>query len=291
MISGTILDETSLTVRGLKLSALISQGPASNPLICLHGWLDNAASFEGLAQFLSPFRLIMLDLPGHGLSQHRPGGSYHFADYLIDVVAVADLLGLERFSLLGHSLGANIALLTAGLIPERINQLFLIEGIGPSASSPAENLIRLRTHIKQGQSPLYQTSSLYESFDAALKARLAYGRLSEESATRLLKRGLEKTKEGFRVRSDPNLKKNSPLYLNWVQIRTFLKAVKAESLFISGRDAKILKPAETIRNAKQLNRLNQLVLPGFHHLHLDDPEPTAKAILDFHQTNDYYTSF
>ncbi|MGH8605107.1 MAG: alpha/beta fold hydrolase, partial [Gammaproteobacteria bacterium] len=47
------------------------------PLIALHGWLDNAASFDPLASYLDEFDLVALDLAGHGLSDHRPKGVHY----------------------------------------------------------------------------------------------------------------------------------------------------------------------------------------------------------------------
>ena len=49
-------------------------------LLCLHGWLDNSASFQPLNQYLSDFHVIAIDLPGHGLSDHKsPDAYYHLS--------------------------------------------------------------------------------------------------------------------------------------------------------------------------------------------------------------------
>ena len=85
------------------------------PCIALHGWLDNAGSFDRLAPLLPNSKIIAVDLPGHGLSDHRPQGtSAHFLDYVKDVAVLSDVLGLERFDLIGHSMGGGIATLVAG---------------------------------------------------------------------------------------------------------------------------------------------------------------------------------
>nr|WP_225737157.1 alpha/beta fold hydrolase [Dyella acidiphila] len=81
------------------------------PLLTLHGWLDNAGSYAFLAPLLAErWRVIALELPGHGHSSHLPAGiNYHYVDYVSAVLAAADALQLERYTLLGHSLGAGIA--------------------------------------------------------------------------------------------------------------------------------------------------------------------------------------
>ncbi|MDQ6647717.1 MAG: alpha/beta hydrolase, partial [Pseudomonadota bacterium] len=103
------------------------------PLLALHGWLDNAASFARVAPLLAErHHVIALDLSGHGHSDHLPAGaSYHYLDYVRDVLAVVETLQLHRFTLLGHSLGAGVSSLVAAAMPERIERLFLIEGLGP----------------------------------------------------------------------------------------------------------------------------------------------------------------
>src|SRR5690606_2312769 len=98
------------------------------PVLALHGWLDNAATFVPLAPLLPELRIYALDLPGHGRSSHRPPGArYHYVDWVGDVIEAADALGLDRFALLGHSMGAGISILTAGTFPERVERLALIE--------------------------------------------------------------------------------------------------------------------------------------------------------------------
>ncbi|MEO5830348.1 MAG: alpha/beta fold hydrolase, partial [Rhodanobacter sp.] len=124
---------TTVTLPQLSLQAQLWGDASLPPLLALHGWLDNAGSFARLAPLLTGrHHVIALELPGHGHSEHLSAGSnYHFLDYVRDVLAVADALRLERFALLGHSLGAGVASLVAAAIPQRISQLFLIEGLGP----------------------------------------------------------------------------------------------------------------------------------------------------------------
>ncbi|HNL32158.1 MAG TPA: alpha/beta fold hydrolase, partial [Pseudomonadales bacterium] len=99
----------------------------ATPLLALHGWLDNAASFDRLAPLLPHLRLVALDMPGHGLSSHRPAGCRsHIWDDLPELLQCADQLGWQRFHLLGHSRGAGIATLLAAAVPERVISLTLI---------------------------------------------------------------------------------------------------------------------------------------------------------------------
>jgi pimeloyl-ACP methyl ester carboxylesterase len=78
-----------------------SQGAA--PVLCLHGWLDNAASFLPLAEQLDGLDLVALDFAGHGHSDHRHHTArYYLTEYLWDVEAAMDALGWESCHLMGH---------------------------------------------------------------------------------------------------------------------------------------------------------------------------------------------
>src|SRR6056297_2047142 len=86
------------------------------PIIALHGWLDNASSFETIGPCLSEnYYVIAIDLIGHGLTTHLPDYShYHFIDSVDHVLSIAAKLEFETFSLMGHSMGACIAPILAG---------------------------------------------------------------------------------------------------------------------------------------------------------------------------------
>ena len=124
--------EIVLDVSGRRIAARV-WGPADGRrILALHGWLDNAASFDRLAPLLEGARIVAVDLPGHGLSEHAPKGcSYHFFDWPADVLAITKALGWFEFDLMGHSMGAGIASLTPALAGGSVKRLILIEGIGP----------------------------------------------------------------------------------------------------------------------------------------------------------------
>ena len=81
------------TGRG-ELAALRAGTPGGPPLLALHGWLDNAASFEPLFAELAGFDLVALDLAGHGVLAHCVAGyDYVYLDWLHDVLDALDVLG------------------------------------------------------------------------------------------------------------------------------------------------------------------------------------------------------
>lgn len=117
-------------VAGLNLHGLCF-GPADGiPVLALHGWLDNAASFTRLGQHLMCCRVIAIDQRGHGMTDHlnRP---YLIWDVVPDVIGILDALGRERAILLGRSMGAAVATLVASAYPDRIQAVWLVEGLKP----------------------------------------------------------------------------------------------------------------------------------------------------------------
>ena len=144
-----------------------------HPVLCLHGWLDNANSFDPLAQAVSKHQLIALDFPGHGYSDHlKIPNVYHLVDYVKYVMAFADHFGWKKFSLIGHSLGGAVAIMVAASFPDRIQSLSLVDSIGSLVAEPSDISMKIRNHYdsfkKLGES---RKLTLYESVDQAAKVR------------------------------------------------------------------------------------------------------------------------
>ena len=119
-------------VDGLKVHYR-DRGPRDAPvLMLLHGSSASLHTWEGWAAALSDrFRVVALDLPGHGMTGPWPsGGDYSLAGYAEFLDRFADRLGLQRFSLAGNSLGGTIAWTYAGLHPQRVERLILIDAAG-----------------------------------------------------------------------------------------------------------------------------------------------------------------
>jgi pimeloyl-ACP methyl ester carboxylesterase len=109
---------------GRQLAYIESGG--GTPLFLLHGYTDSSRSWSLIEPYLAGFRLVMPDLPGHGLSTAMPTLSVEvFAD---DIVQLADALGIGRFAVAGHSMGAITALTLAARHGGRVTALASICG-------------------------------------------------------------------------------------------------------------------------------------------------------------------
>lgn len=275
----TLFEEFTLDLEGLRV-AVRAHGPADGaPVLALHGWLDNAASFDALAPQLEGWRVVALDLPGHGHSEHRPPGcTYHFVDYVGEALAAADALGWQRFTLLGHSLGGAIGALLAAAAPERIERLALIESLGPLSEEPAQAPQRLAQSLDfSGRAVRY-----YADLDQAVAVRQQAGGLSEGAARRLVERGTVADSRGICRRYDRRLWRPSPYRLTEDQVRAFLTAIAAPTLVIAADDGHIRPDHPVIAHRLECLAQGEVQrLPGNHHLHLEHPEAVAQRLRAF----------
>src|SRR5690625_1223787 len=209
------------------LAGLAWGHPDAKPLLALHGWLDNAASFAGLAPRLADkHRFMALALPGHGHADHLPSQArrYHVVDQVDHVLDAADALGLEHFDLLGHSLGAGIASLVAAAAPGRVDHLVLIEGLGPLADDGTDTLERWRKAHEQRQRARRE-SRTFNSIDQAIAARTAVDGLQPAEIGPVVERNLQATHDGYTWRSDPRLRKPTLLRSGETQVRDLLAGI------------------------------------------------------------------
>lgn len=267
-----------------ELTALQWGSAAAPPLVTLHGWLDNAASFARLAPLLAErHRVIALDLPGHGHSAHLPVAArrYHFIDQIDVVLDVADALQLDRFDLLGHSLGAGVATFTAAAAPARLGKLALIEGLGPLADDGSKTLARLvDTYASRGQPR--RPPRAFAALDDAITARVAAGGLDAAEARPIVERNLVTTDGGFAWRSDPRLRRTTPVRIAESQVRSLLGGIQAPTLLLLAKPATPYLPAALMQaRAACVADLRVAYLDGPHHLHIHAPDAVAQALSTF----------
>ena len=253
------------------------------PLLAMHGWLDNAASFVPLMPHLREFDVVALDLPGHGASAHRASGyDYAFVDWIHDALDALDALGWQRARLLGHSMGAAIATLVAAAAPERVEKMALIEALGPLAGAATTAGQRLREAVTARRTAAQRPRRVIPNLDTAVKARRAVGDMSEAAARLIVERNLEAVEGGWRWRSDARLVLPSHLRITEEAALSIVRAVEAPTLLITADPAPAYFTPD-MRDARvaQLRDGRLIVLRGGHHLHMEQPEIVAPHLLEF----------
>lgn len=252
------------------------------PVIALHGWLDNAASFIPLAPWLQGVHLLAPDLIGHGQSDHLPpAANYHLADSCRWVAALADAMGWQRFVLLGHSMGAGAASITAAALPQRVAGLILIDGIGPISLSPEQEIKRLR----QGFEQTSRTGSGrgFADLDSAVLVRQRLGRfaIGHDAARLIIQRGMKRTTDGYRWTHDERLSTPGTHYYSAEQAMAVLRAIEMPSLLISGEQGAFQGWDGLAERIACIEQLEHCVLAGGHHLHMEEAEAVGAKINAF----------
>jgi esterase len=130
----------TLTVNGLRIHYLEWGAADAAPVVCVHGYTGSADAFNALARHLQHrLRIIAPDVRGHGESQWSAEGAYGYLDQMSDVATLVDRLELEKFALIGTSMGGVIAMAYAGAHPGRLKSL-VINDIGPEAEAGTQRI-------------------------------------------------------------------------------------------------------------------------------------------------------
>src|SRR6185295_2866513 len=273
-------------IRGLRYHVRHWKGKPEKKIVLLHGWMDVSASFQFLVDALSPdWDVYAPDWRGYGLTAWSGADSYWFPDYIADL----DML-LERIqpdapvNLVGHSLGANVGGLYAGIRPERVARFVNLEGFGMPATSPEQAPGRYARWMRE----LRKAPSLrpYAGY-AELADRLQKNnpRLPRERAEFLARHwGKDAGSEGVALRSDPAHKLVNATLYRLDEARACWERVTAPVLWIDAAESETLRrmkltPAElAARRAAFRDLRHKTVTDSGHMLHHDRPEEVARLI-------------
>jgi len=275
--------EIELQVKGLTIRGQQWGAPEGQRILCLHGWLDNSASFDFLGPKLDDLCVVAIDLPGHGLSGHWPDYQhYHLWAAVEDIDCILLALGWDSCILLGHSMGAAMATLYAGTFPSKVEQLILIEAIGPMAGdlegAPerlAKAIVTMRElNPQQGRRP-----SISGFIESRLSGHLSLSRQASEAITR---RAVAKDDGGYYWRNDKRLKLTSMMRLPEPLIQSFIRSIQSRTLGIFAEKGLFSRESLPLR-WDCISAPKQLVwLDGGHHLHMEEQyQEVADHILAF----------
>lgn len=276
--------EREFFVKGRRIAARCWHDESLPPLLALHGWQDNAATFDRIAPLLSQFHIVAMDSAGHGFSDWRAEGMrYHTLDHVDDVLAVVEQLGWQKFSLMGHSMGAGIGILFAAAMPERISRLVLIDGLGPWGSSADEAPQILHDALLEWRDYTPRAERVFENREVAVIARRrGFTPLSEQAARILCTRSLKEVEGGFSWTTDRRVKHHSSSRLTEEQISAFLMKVNCPVLLIRATEGFSAAADIFAHRWEKIRYGRKIGLPGGHHLHLDEsPDQVAEEIGKF----------
>jgi pimeloyl-ACP methyl ester carboxylesterase len=270
------VQESFVTVRGLRLGLCAWGREDAPPVLCLHGILEQGLSWHLVARRLAGrgYRVIAPDFRGHGLSEHvGKGGSYHLLDFVADVDAIArEIARGEPFILAGHSMGAAVAAMYASARPERVAGLVLAELPALSNGRPAGLAAQLDYLSTRHEHPVLP------SVDAAAE-RLLGGcpAIPRDLALRAARRLTEPHNGGLHWRWDPLLRTRAGIGFDLSAVsaesyRDVLGRITAPTTLVYG-DGSGRQPADC-----PIPRAKQVVVRAGHNVHFEAPEILAELI-------------
>lgn len=265
------------------------------PLLMQHGWMDVAASFQFVVDALPTDRHVLaFDWRGFGLTDAPAADTYWMPDYVGDLDAALDALFFNEapdrpIDLLGHSMGGNVAMLYAGLRPERIRRLINLEGFGMPATNATQAPKRYLQWLDDLKKPveLRDYASLAE---VAERLRKTNPLLPKQRAAWLAQHWSRQRADGrFEILGDPAHKRSSPTLYQRDEVLECWKRITAPTLWVEGDQTDLSRwwgtrytKAEfherlgAVRNVQR-----HLLSPAGHMLHHDQPQALAERLEAF----------
>ncbi|WP_085296933.1 alpha/beta fold hydrolase [Cognaticolwellia mytili] len=276
------IKEIAFNLGSKKIAALTNGNDQAPLLLCLHGWLDNAASFQPLMPYLADYHVIAIDWPGHGFSSHRSEDAhYHFIDWIYDLVQLFKLQQWSNVNIVAHSMGGMIASAFVAAFPERVKSLSLIDSIGLLALNSEKTTTQLRKGMLSRLSRRDSSIRYHPSIASAIEARTLVSDLSEKNAQLIVNRGLEATELGYKWRSDSRLRSTSPYRFTLPQAQQIITDVKLPTQLLYGNKGMDMVTVGLKDFRKLFQSLEVHELVGGHHVHMEQPELMAKLIIKF----------
>ncbi len=276
-----------IPVRGLRTHLRLWGRAGAPRVFILHGWLDVSGTFQFLVDELlrhGDWEVVAPDFRGFGLSEW-PQDGYWFPDYYADFeVMLNHYVPTGAATVVGHSMGAHIAAIYAGLRPERTARLVLLDGLNmpdmPADTAPK----RVRAWLDQlGKPPRLRS---YESYDTlAERIRKHHPKLTRERSVAIARCWGQPGENGrIMLCADPKHELRNPILYRAAEAQAIWREVTADTLFIDGGDSpfgKMLDAKETELRRNCFRKHRQVVVADCGHMmHFEQPEATARQIAE-----------
>ena len=278
----TVKDPVELqwTVNGLNIAGLCWGSAGARPVLALHGWLDNAASFAVLGPLLPERQVVALNLTGHGRSDRRSADSgYQIWEDLPEVLGVLEALGWREFDLIGHSRGAVISTLLASTHPERVRRLAMLDAVVTRPVEERAFVQQLRHFLTDKQRLLGRQNRVFPTPREAVASRMKSD-LGEAAAELIALRNLRSCDGGYTWRTDPRLHAASAVKMTAGHQQAVLQGLTMPCLLLlaeQGRGAHA-EMAELAREC--VADLTLVRVPGGHHFHMEQGAPQIAQLIE-----------
>lgn len=260
----------------------------------MHGWLDNAATFDPLISLLPEhLSILVIDLPGHGFSSHYPPGCmYHYTEDLVAIRYIVNHFQWKNITLMGHSMGSMLSFVYAALFPSQVEKLIGFDILRPVA-------LVSNNFIKDGGAKIDKFIDLMNSkidppeytIDDIIARQIKATResITEDSIKILLTRSAVKSKrnpELITLTRDIRLRISLLHSLPHEFLLELASRVKCEVLNIKFKKGPYYEKKEYYQQTLDIvrqsaKRLEYHEVEGTHHGHLNNPENVANIVENF----------
>jgi pimeloyl-ACP methyl ester carboxylesterase len=269
---------------GLELH-LLEWSTEGVPLVLLHGLGNEAHLWDDFVPAVAPhYRVLALDQRGHGDSDWDSEARYDAESMTDDLEAVLDALEIDRFVLVGFSMGGRVSMTFAGRHPERLAGLVIID-IGPEVD--ARGVLRISSEMADRRAPIFANVQEY-----AAMLSLNYPAGQPQALKRMAEYGLREREDGlFELKMDPKLRGERPtdeaskakeevfIQQQW----DALAKLPCATLVVRGAASDILSPdvADKMVDEVLQNGRLAIVPQAAHSVMTDNPEGFEEAVCRF----------
>lgn len=270
----------------MKLHYLDWGNPDAPPLLLVHGNRDHCHNWDWVAQRLcDKYHIIAPDFRGHGDSEWVIGASYSHTEYVYDLAQLIHQQDLAPLHIVAHSLGGGVALRYAGVYPENIKKMVVIEGTGGPAwmyqKQPAHE--RFKEWIESTRKLSGRMPRKYPTLeDAFERMHDANSHLRHDQARHLTVHGSYQNEDGtFSWKFDNYTHAMSPFDMNQEQTRELWARINSPLLLVSGSESwhsqgKQEDPAKPFPNARHV-----MIDKAGHWVHHDQLDEFVGLVEEF----------
>lgn len=270
--------EREVAVSDIKLRYQEWGNPAAPPILMLHGFGVSGHMFDEFAERMQDhYRLIALDQRGHGDSDWAADGDYTRDSFVNDLEAVRGALGIERFVLIGHSMGGLNSVAYANRYPEHVRALVLVD-VGPeSAKEGVDNIVRFTRGPDEldfdefvERAHQFNQRRTLENIRERMRHRLRP--LENGKWTWKFDKRFREPESGLRIGSEMTNDETWALF----------RGVRMPTLLVRGGESDVLNQAVAERAASEMPRATLVVVPGAgHSVPGDNPDAFTAAVREF----------
>ncbi|XP_013182101.1 PREDICTED: probable serine hydrolase [Papilio xuthus] len=266
------------------------------PILALHGWQDNAGTWDTLAPLLYKKRPILaVDFPGHGFSSWFPPGMVYYPwEFARLILYIKQYYKWDKISLLCHSMGSIAGLRFASLFPDDVTFYIAIDSLiaddydlnAVVDKYPTTMLKMQKAHSRlEDEPPSYTIDEMIKIWHKGTRQSVAL-----DSVKYLITRGAKPSTTDpnkFYFSRDSRLKHILFTPEDKRFVEALVKRLTCPTLYVKGLDSPFASDDFSVEMRELIKKINPKfdchMVPGTHHLHLNEPEKVANLILPFYE--------